>query len=125
MKEDDRMNSDLQEIEHVVLADRKIDPDNLIMDGIDDDEHPLFSVGEMAKVFFGMSTHWVRWIDKEPIYYNGEQVGNRRRNGARVYTLSDIEKMAHALAQVKRISVPKLRAALETVYAQAKVNEFL
>lgn len=117
--------SDLQEIDRVILADRRIDPDNLIMDGIDDTEYPLYSVGEMAKVFFGMSTHWVRWMDKDPIMYGEERVGDRRRNGARVYSLSDVEKMAHAWAQAGRIKTPKLRAALETVKAQARVNEFM
>lgn len=115
----------MSEVEPMVLTDREVSADHLIMDGVDDSAKPLFSIGMVAMVFFNMSPHWVRWLDHKPIYFQGEELIARRRNGARIYTLSDVEKMAHGLAQAKRIKIERLRLILDAVLSIARTNNLL
>lgn len=80
---------------------------------------PNFSVQETAKFFFGRSSDWLRWryesddvrdeegsIIKPGRHPNGFFVldgvplePKKAPSGYRYYTLADIERMAHALAQ--------------------------
>lgn len=46
-----------------VLADQRLDLDQLMLDGVDTSSGPLFSVSEMAKVFFARTAYWVRWLE--------------------------------------------------------------
>jgi hypothetical protein len=47
-----------------LLADQAIDPDRMMLAGVDTaTEGPLFSVSEMAQFFFARSAHWGRWLD--------------------------------------------------------------
>lgn len=76
---------------------------------------PRFSVQEVSKCFFGKGPDWLRWrsradtkgkhpegffvLDGEPLPV--KRLPNKGKNDttARYYTLADVERMAHALAQ--------------------------
>lgn len=61
---------------------------------------PNFSVQEVAKNFFGKTPDWLRWRERKGSFkLNGEDILPRRsEEGNRRYTLADVERMAHALA---------------------------
>lgn len=105
----------------------------------DDGMHvPRFSVQEAAKCFFGQSADWLRWRMRGPIrgrnnqaekYFtlDGELLEFKRLKGesksetARYYTLADIEKMGHALAQNGAISGVDLAHIVVMVRACARL----
>ena len=78
--------------------------------------HPCFSVQETAKTFFARGSWWLR--DKYrrsdawphgPLVLNGILLEPKRlETGSRYYTLADIERMAHAMAENRVISGEKL-----------------
>lgn len=131
-----------------VLTDPRIDPDRLMLAQVDTSAGPHFTVSEMANFFFGKSNHWVRWLEgiaeigedgkkkKDakgvPFWFTDPQTGERRKVGqgrndksARVYTLTDVEEVAHALAQNGRISGTQLRQTLLLVQVSAEMRDFL
>jgi hypothetical protein len=81
---------------------------------------PNFSVSEVAKVFFAEDPDWLRWrlkkskenphgffvLDGQPIPERRTQNGTE--HGFRYYTLVEVERMAHALAQNGAISGQRL-----------------
>jgi hypothetical protein len=92
---------------------------------------PSYTVKEVALVFFAKSADWLRWrsrpvhphepqephsdrcrpdgyfvLDDEPI------VPERTEHGARVYSLANVERMAHALTQNGGMSTEEL---IETI----------
>lgn len=111
----------------VAIRDQRVPHDRFILLDIDtslspqgeDDPKkvPLFTVGELGKVFFARSAHWVRWLETNgKLVFDGEPVGGRRtKSGARVYTLNDIEVIAHGLKQQGVITVAQLTNALVMV----------
>lgn len=111
----------------VVVKDASLPADRFILEGIDTSREPHFTVSEVAKFFFGMSAHWVRWRERKGDFFlDGEAVGSHRTpEGARYYTLSDVEKMAHALAEKDNLSVDQLTNALLLVQAEARVWGYL
>ncbi len=137
--------------EPVLVTDPRVPLDKLIFDGIDTTHAPncsesgsrksksrsgvvahrpkkcsppTFTVSEVAKMFFGKSTHWVRLL--EPFILDEEEVANRRTDqGARYYTLGDIELMAHALAQQRRIDAIKLNDALVMLHTSGRIWGYL
>jgi hypothetical protein len=124
-------------------------PNGFIIDDIDVSAQPHFTVSEVAKFFFALSDHWVRWRqDKGYFVLDGKKVGEHRKvpvvdaegrrvldekgkplskivrggnKGARVYTLDDVEKMAYALAEKQAIEGEKLQQVLRLVDAQARL----
>lgn len=104
-----------------------IPADKFMLDGIDTSEKPTYSVAEVAKMFFGRSPHWIRWRERKGwIELDGEKVATERTEvGARRYTLTDIEKMAHALAQTGAIDPEQLHNALRVVQYQARIYGYL
>lgn len=68
---------------------------------------PSFGAQEAAKVFFGKSADWLRWRyhsaaqHPDGYFVLGDKIlkPKRTESGQRYYTLADIERMAHALAQ--------------------------
>lgn len=107
-------------VETIVVTDSRLPMDRFIMEGIDPDK-PLFSISEIAKVFFGRGPHWARWRDKSGDFqFEGERVGRRTDSNARYYTLADIEKIAHGLADEKHITAADLHNALVIVQAIAR-----
>lgn len=100
--------------------------DTFIFEGVEASD-PTFSVGEAAKVFFARSSHWLRLQENEGyLVLDGREVGTRRtEQGARYYTLPDIEEMAHALATKGRISGTQLANALKVAEDIAHVWELM
>lgn len=86
--------------------------------------HPHFSVQETAKAFFTRSPWWLRWRyrdDSRPAFVlNGVSlVPKRTPTGNRYYTLADIERMAHAMADAEMINGERLVQILTLVLTQA------
>lgn len=137
-----------------VLTDPRIDPDRLMLAEVDTEtKGPKFTVSEMAKLFFARSNHWVRWLESMPemeedpesgkmvavpdtkgvpFWFTDPKTGERRKVGqrrnekaARIYTLGDIEEVAHALAQNGHISGTQLRQTLLLVQVSAEMRGFL
>lgn len=82
-------------------------------------EKPTFRIAEVTKVFFARSPDWMRWLIAEHdargdiFLLDGEELStDRTPSGARVYTLSDIEKVAVALHQNGRIRDQEYLAAM-------------
>lgn len=113
--------------EPIVVVDAALDPTKFILEGIDVSREPIFTVGEVAKVFFGRSAHWIRWRERKGYFdLDGEPVGDTRTSeGARRYNLADIEKMAHALASKGAITGSQLRNALMLVQTEARVYGYI
>lgn len=116
----------------VILAAVGLPEDHMLLEGVDTSEGPLFSVTEAGKAFFGRSGHWIRWREREgALVLDGERVGTGRRagkskqEGYRSYSLSDIEKVAHALAQAHAIDGGQLLHALRVVQAMARIYGYL
>lgn len=107
----------------VVVSSEKLPTDRLILEGLDVSEGPLFNITEVAKVFFGRTAYWIRWLDREDAFYLDDEYvgGTRTQSGARSYDLSHIEKMAHALAQKNKINTQQLHNALMVVLLVAKI----
>lgn len=99
-----------------------------MLDGVETPE-PTFTVSEAAKVFFGMSAAWLRWRDKEGAFVlNGKKVGQTRikqANDRRVYTLSDIELIVHALGQRDMLDGRRVALALRVVKSLAQLYGYL
>lgn len=137
-----------------VLTDPRIDPERLMLAEVDTlTKGPVFTVSEMAKFFFDRSNHWIRWLESMaereedpetgklvdidgtkgvPFWFTDPQTKERRKVGqrrndkaARLYTLSDIEEVAHALAQNGHISGTQLRQTLLLVQVSAEMRGFL
>lgn len=115
------------EEQRIVITDPRLPSDHFILEGLDVSREPVFTVSEVAKVFFGRSPHWVRWRERKGFFIlDGEEVGTHRTDeGARRYTLADVEKMAHALAQKEAINGAQLANALLMVRTCAKVWGYL
>jgi len=92
---------------------------------------PNFSVQEAAKSFFARSSDWLRWRYREakefPDGYfvlDGVVLEPKRNpKGQRYYTLADIERMAHALAQTGAIDGEMFANIMETVLNVARLYE--
>lgn len=111
--------------EKVIKILDSIPEDKFILDGIDVSEGPHFTVSEVGKVFFERGAHWVRWREKTGGFVlDGEDIKVARASGkvgVRQFSLSDVEKVAHALAQQNAIDSQQLVNTLRVVHAIAKV----
>lgn len=110
----------------LVVTDSRVDPTQFILHGIDTSGGPVFSVGEVGRFFFARTSHWMRWVEREgKLVLDGEVVAQSRSDaGSRVYTLSDVEEAAHALAQNKAITGSQLRLVLALVAIQAELHGY-
>ncbi len=114
-------------------TDPRIDPDVSIFEGIDTSEKPIYTVSEMAKFFFARTNHWVRWLESVGRMAVIEEDGTSRRVGVRrnetmngrIYTLSDIEEIAHALAANGTIPGTQLRNTLRLLRVQGEMHEYI
>lgn len=106
-----------------VITDEGIPADHLILDGVDLSEGPTYTIGELAKFFFGRSDHWVRWRERNDMFvFDGVPVGTQRtETGIRFYSLADVEKMGHALAENNKIDGYELSLILKLVLFEARV----
>jgi hypothetical protein len=154
-------------LEHVLMADARIDPDKFMFESIDTSEKPVFTVSEAAKFFFARTAHWMRWRERNLFFLLGDdptcehhekkpktivkdgkkvktikimswvrrgkctkcgavEVGGRTtKTGSRVYSLGDIEQIAHALARRNAITGGQLRNTLSLLAIQARLWEYL
>jgi len=93
---------------------------------------PFYSVHEVAKVFFAMSSSWLRLKlnpdEEHPQTWftdrDGVRLGFWRRNperpdSARLFTLADIEPMAYSLFEFSSISKARLAQILRLVQVEA------
>jgi hypothetical protein len=116
---------------------------------VDEDGNPVplpnFTVKETAKVFFARSADWLRWRgrpvhaghkenDGQPctdrchpdgFFILDEELLEPRRTeaGARFYSLADVERMAHALAQNGALSTEKLIETIMIIKWVARLYE--
>jgi hypothetical protein len=125
------MDTELTGYEPVTIADPRLDDKKFIFEGIDVTREPLFTVSEIAKFFFGRSAHWVRWQEGQghfTLTKDGEKVpvGDRRtESGARVYALSDVEDIAHALAEHQAINGRQLNDVMLILSTNARIWGYL
>jgi hypothetical protein len=92
---------------------------------------PRYTVKEVAVFFFARSADWLRWRSRpapgHPQGYfvlDGEVLEpSRTEAGARYYTLSDVERMAHALTQNGGLSTGKLIETIMLVKWTARLYE--
>ena len=93
---------------------------------------PFYSVHEVAKVYFAMSSSWLRLkLNPEPgraegsfLDEHGKAMQFRRRDpdksdSARVFTLADVERMAYSLWELGDIDSKRLSQILGLVKAEA------
>ena len=105
---------------------RDVDPNEPIFDGIDTTSGPRFSTAEVAKFFFGKSSHWMRWRERSGQFsFDGEFVSPERSSNIRSYTLGDIENLAKALAEHEAINPQQLIYALRLLSVQGKINRLI
>jgi hypothetical protein len=116
---------------------------------VDEDGNPVplpnFTVKETAKMFFARSADWLRWRGRA--VHNGHKADDgkpcndrchplgffvlddvvieprRTEAGARFYTLADVERMAHALAQNGALSTEKLIDTIMLIKWEARLYE--
>jgi hypothetical protein len=110
------------------------------------DKKPRYSIGETSKLFFGVSVHWMRWLedvdefyfderkvkegkqkpDRPALVFDGERlITPKQSNGIRYYTLDFIEKMAYGLAQNNRLTGAQLNNTLTVIEAQCRIYRYL
>lgn len=133
-------------IEPVSIVLPGVDPDRLMLAGVDVSVKPRYTISEVAKSFLYLTKYWIRWCDDRGLFdveeadpVTGEVVrreiydrrpdtfdgkGNRRA-GARSFTLAHIELMVHALATAGRIDGEQAARALAVVHDVARVHGYL
>lgn len=114
----------------IVVVDARVDGDAFMLADVDTSEKgPFFTVSQVAEVFFARTSHWIRWLETKKGFLDpdtGENVATgRTEKGARVYTLTDIERMTHTLAANGRINGAQAANALLIVRTIARVWGYL
>lgn len=107
----------------VIITTPYLPPDRFMLYGIDTSVGPIFTVSEIAKFFLHRSGYWIRWREKiGHVTLDGVEVATSRTPvGARKYTLTDVEQMAHALASHGAIDGAHLVNILLVVQAVARL----
>lgn len=100
-----------------------LDPEHLMLAGVDTSARPLYAVGEVAKLF-GISTHWIRWRERI-LRKAGRQVGSRTASDARVYDLAQVEQLTYALADSGYLTGMQAANILGAVYYVARIYGYL
>jgi hypothetical protein len=103
--------------------------DGMFLPDKDGFPRPRFSVQEVSKFFFGKGPDWLRWRMRESEEYpkgyfvlDSKAIEPKRTvAGARYFTLADVERMAHALAQQGGIDGQQLTNIVVLVKTCAKV----
>lgn len=92
---------------------------------------PFFRVESTARVFFAMSSSWLRlkmnpdaehpdtWFVKDGQRMEFRRLNPDKASSARVFTLADIEPMAYSLARFGAIDSQRLMQILDVVTAMA------
>lgn len=112
---------------HFFLWDSMFDRDS---EGL---PRPQYTVQETSKLFFGKGSDWLRWRYRPANNYpkgyfvldDVRLVPKRTEKGNRYYTLADIERMAHALADNNAIDGERLSIILQLVLLQAQLHQVI
>lgn len=115
------------------IVDPRLDSEQMIFEGINTDAGPVYPVSEMARFFFARTNHWIRRLEAHgqmtKIEDDGSvvSIGVRRaeKTNGRIYTLSDIEEVAHGLAANGSISGTQLRQTLILLKVQGEMYKYL
>jgi hypothetical protein len=85
-------------------------------------DSPTFTVGEVAKFFFGRTSYWLRWCERKAHSTTSPAtVADRRSDGHnRAYTLEDVEKVARMLYENRAISETKLIRVLMLIKLEVR-----
>lgn len=103
----------------VLQQHKDIDADKPIFaPGVDVDRGPKFSTGEVGKIFFGWGRRYVNILLKDGTF--GE-VGTLSESGRHLFTLADVESMAHSLWKSKVIDTPHFMDVLRCVTSIARI----
>lgn len=87
--------------------------DKLIYEGIDTSYGPLFSVGEVSRIFLKQQGPWWLRRREEKVMVNGQPwTAQRTGSNARTYELSDVELLLHGMAEAKFISTEMMSDGL-------------
>lgn len=114
----------------VIKAQFPLNKNGFLLEGrdvLDDKGRPTYTVSEVSKFFFARSPHWMRWAESRNYFtLDGRDVGDSRtEQGARIYTLFDVEQMAHALAQHGAMNGAQLHGVLSIIAASARQWGFI
>jgi hypothetical protein len=112
----------------IFLGDVEIDVNHFMFDGLPDDEKPFFTKGQVCIVFFAKNGNWLNNLEANgKLMLDGQLIVPRRRvaSNVRVYTLSDVEKIAHGLAQSGYLPGERLRATLQVIRAMARLYQYI
>lgn len=104
--------------------------DNMFQQDAEGIPLPHYTVQETSKVFFARGSDWLRWRYRPATHYpkgyfvlNGVILEPKRtESGNRYYTLADIERMAHALAENSAINGEQLSIIVQIVLYQARLH---
>lgn len=69
--------------------------------------------GDVAHWFFGKSSHWIRWLDRD---------SDRKKGTARTYSLLDVQELAIKLLKEERIPHALYTRAIQMVRLQAEIS---
>lgn len=75
---------------------------------------PTFRIGEVARIFFARSSDWLRLMGQQQSDDSVLDV-KRTESGSRIYTLVDVEKIAHTLLEAERISMRQFVGAISII----------
>ncbi len=106
----------------------RLDDSHFIFFGIENlVKEPTYSVAEVSKFFFARPASWLRHLERTGRFVlDGKPIQiSRTEKGRRAYTLPDVEKMAHALAQQGMLSGEQLLNVLLQIQQSAKVWGYL
>lgn len=111
----------------MIIEGEGIDPDRMMFDGVDQSKSPTFTMGEVAKLFFGRSTSWLRVKERdgEFVLDGVEIVPSRSETNWRKFVLADIERLAHALASSGAITPHHLMQTLRILKAQGVMSKMI
>lgn len=77
---------------------------------------PMFKVGEVAKIFFARSPDWLRWLGAQQKEETDNVLNARRTgSGSRIYTLVDVERIAHVLLSTGKINARQFTGAINVI----------
>lgn len=100
----------------------------MITDEIKEEDLPTYGVSQVASLFFGLTSHWIRWLDSQgAILYDEDgrvsSSGERWERGkVRSYTLRDVEVMIDILQKDERISDQSAELARRMIEAIVAIN---
>lgn len=94
---------------------------------------PFYTVQETSKLFFGKGSDWLRWRYRPATnhpegYFTLDDLKlepKRTEKGNRYYTLADIERMAHALAENNAIDGERLSVIIQLILLQAQLHKVI